>query len=371
MTENGQIQKKFEPTGMLDTEGEIILNAAEWYSIQAYVEYALQLPTTQADLRRELDVKRDDNWQEFTRLRLDMLDVYKAVNHHCTYWRDTVYPDLVGLADDITGYARTCADSYARLGRLSDEVGNDPETGDETFRTFEELLDVLIEQAERRAGRAADVDKDVHDFCSLMKASSGQLDKAQGEAKAELEALKKDTEGFDQSIAQLREQLDKAKANYARNLAAARSIPAYAWIPIFGWIAGGVVGGVSAAELKKMKDAADKLAAQIAKQDKESQRKHLLMLRYQTASDQLLHLQEDLGGIEPVISKLVGVWRAIVTDLQDVRKTLNEDKTQADALWRTVDFGAVRDSWETVSGKAEFWRKRAFIEVEKAESLAA
>jgi hypothetical protein len=341
-----------------------ILSAAEWVTIQAYVQNGMALPTTGDEFRNSLGDGAPSDLSDFQKL----ITAYQAISSHCTTWQNSTFPKTVSLAGNIYDYGMNKAPVYypAILQETAILV-KDP--ADEDAKTaLKAILENLRQTANGYASDAQNAAQEVQNFANqtqddktVMVGPDGngglkkEYNDEYGKASKEVLDLNKEIEA--QSIV-----MKAANEEYDKDVIIASTTPTYAWIipigPIAAAIVAGVYGDKAIKALERARAAQDKIDALNAKLQADAN----LMMYINLAKDGLVSIVLSLGAALPLIQKVQGVWAAMADDLGKIVEIIDRDIEKVPPIIANLGVEEAVKAWFNVALKADNYRINAFVQ---------
>lgn len=109
-----------------EKEPSFWISKQEWFTVQMYVEMGLLLPTTPAEMPFD-----------------DIRATYMEIKAHCRIWKESIYPNTVKLASELSEYSQTAKTYYGALKKLLPDYksGNPQKSAENQFNLIVEHLD--------------------------------------------------------------------------------------------------------------------------------------------------------------------------------------------------------------------------------------
>jgi len=359
---------KFGPGDLCETNADgspkFTLSSEEWYEIQCYVNDASQLPTTEAAFKTLLGSNAPSNLDDFKKL----IEAYKNVNDHTSYWQENTFPHSVSLASDIYNYSSKAKNYFAPICPLAQKLVDNP--NDEAAKDkLVAILDTLSKDADKYKTTAGNVSNEIADFANKTVADGNALGGDDGKGgfykyyndKYGTESV--EVLDLQKQLASGLEVLKTETANYNHDVVVAATTPTYVWVSPFGTIAAAVVAGVygkrATDALRNMHAAQDKIDLMNGKIQADTQ----LMFALQNAVLGIDTILKSLESALSVIQKIEGAWGAISDDLKAISDTIQEDIAKALPIIMDIGVDTAIKEWETVGNLANTYRLNAYITV--------
>ncbi|NKY25884.1 alpha-xenorhabdolysin family binary toxin subunit A [Nocardia gamkensis] len=347
------------------------LSRAEWIRIQAYVQEALVLPTTQTQFRNNLGSGAPSDLSDFTKL----IDAYQEINKHVTTWRESIYPATISLASDINDYGSNKAPIYyppiKDLAQKLTDNPNDQQAKDK----LKAILDVLKKDADTRVQKATAVTAQIHQFAKDTETDKTTMVGTGGDGglvayyTGKYGEASKDVAEITKQIADAKAVLKAANDEYNHDVVVAATTPTYAWLGLPGFIAASVVAGVYGSRAIEALHKIDAAKALINSLESKYAAYANLMHAVESAKDSSTTIGQDLTAVLPVIQKIEGVWGAISSDLETIRTMIDKNIEQVPPIIMDLGVDAAIRKWAAVASEADSFRVNAYVTEQQRTSL--
>lgn len=123
-----------------DKEPSFWISKQEWFTVQMYVEIGLLLPTNPAEMPFD-----------------DIRATYMEIKAHCQTWKESIYPNMVKLASQLSDYSETAKTYYGALKTLQLDLqsGNPSKSAEKEFNVIVEHLNRDTENYHQKAEAAS------------------------------------------------------------------------------------------------------------------------------------------------------------------------------------------------------------------------
>ncbi|GAB4195739.1 MAG: hypothetical protein OHK0022_12680 [Roseiflexaceae bacterium] len=367
-----------------DEESPFLLSGAEWYTLQRYVNDALTLPVSEQALRRDLGMLDGESLETFHKtlakyggsveILRELIAGYGSINQNCRTWRDVTFPQSVNLADSIVHYSRKVPTYYGALADvlkgLRGKTGPDAEALRADAR---DILDELAADARMYADQAATVREAIIAFAQATKQDKTTITDVHDRMAAQMGNFSGRVKELNDSIDQLRKEIDKLNKDYEHSVVVAATSPTYAWVLPFGLIAAAIVAGVYGDAAAKLMKRINEAKAKLEQQNEELQIKVRLGTLMGLADNRLDGLIALIGPALEVIQKIEGIWRALASDLESVNTVIDSIETGLDERARLLHLRVTTaiTQWQALGKQANDYRVNAFIDVPPPTKAAA
>ncbi|MGZ4113010.1 MAG: alpha-xenorhabdolysin family binary toxin subunit A [Tumebacillaceae bacterium] len=352
----------------LQTTGKpspFLLSMEQWASISKYVGDSLKLPTTAEEFKKLALIDQKENIDHLN----PIFPVYSDVKAHCTTWKDSTYPATVKLASDMVSYAGTTRTRYTDLNWKVRQYtkSRDPQEKADLEEEIRSNIDTLKRTAQKYANNAAKVEQDITTFANQTKQDQTNVAHLKKEYSDKYKKGNGELETLQTQIDAQKEILDKANADYRHAVVVAATTVTYAWIPIYGWIAGPVVAGVygakATAALKLIKETKEK----IAKLDSDFKRDFFVVNTIDLANKGIEQVLKDINEALPVIQKIQGIWKAINDDLTRLLEIFTEGLEGVAVKELDLGLDEAIVQWKRISDEADAFRVNAYVDFQESE----
>jgi DNA repair exonuclease SbcCD ATPase subunit len=361
----------FGPSGIQSpNEKTFVLSGTGWYSLQRYISNVLILPTDESALRSYLGMRNAESIEPFA----PMLKAYAEMRGHALWWKETVFPTSVNLADDIVHYNTQVEVYYSELRDRLDVLRRNPKNQEIKVECLE-IIRELQDEATTFSSNAANVYQMIKEFSEQTAQDRDTLKQVDTDMEGLIGDLGKQTEELRQQIKETQTELERLNGQYEHEVVVAATTPTYAWVFPFGLIAAVVVAGVYGDRATKTKqlieDAKQKIAAASGALERSIRLDALLRL----GNNSVDRIQELIGPALKVIQKIEGGWRAIAADFEklgEIIESIEERTEQLDKLLAAkLQVNTAIATWAKIAEKADLYRVNAFIEAPETPTLQA
>lgn len=332
-----------------------LLSTADWSRVHQFAQAGLRLPTDEGPLRQSIGYGGPD-FGPF----IPLLEAYRSIKGRGAQWRDSIFGQVIGMADGIVQYAGTTSQSYNGLRPLILQLFSSPTP--EVQAEFERQIGPLAAEAQRLADQAG----------ATARAVVAYSEGATGDHQRLLQLIQHYNWQFGQTKEQLdhryreleaeRIRLEGKIEEYKQAVIVAATTPTYAWIPIIGWIAGGVVAGVYGDKAVKAKAEAESARDNIVRLQEQVARDKALLAAIERGQTVTGSVKDSLAAALPVLQRMEGVWRAFGDDLQNITRLVKEDLAQAEPILRDFVADEALQGWQRLAQAATEYRQNAFAQ---------
>lgn len=245
----------------------ILTLKAVWNYLQVYSTWCERLPNNESTLNTVLDITDPGSYDFYQA----MLTAYQSTSTAGNYFLNTVFPNVIGLGNDLLNFATTAGQS-AKEGGIFSTIKQQMDAITPTTTSAEAnniiqtnvlpLLQALQQMADQNATDASNVTSQLSTYKSDLQTAQSQLQtvdtQISNDASVSQTEINKLEGGADVmgSLAQLEALKKSEQAAYQEDVTIASTTPTYAWVcygPIpVGLIAAAVVAGVYGARAIEM-----------------------------------------------------------------------------------------------------------------------
>ncbi|KAL1684434.1 hypothetical protein GGG16DRAFT_106965, partial [Schizophyllum commune] len=316
------------PLGLLNDANNYVLQQDSVYNLLKYAWTGVLLPTSEAEYWARVPVSDD---------------VKNQAKGHCTTFKQTTYPSIVGLASDVYDYAQNAG------GKPQDSFYG------RTQRTFVSSIKTLA-TATSQAQKSSLV-KTIASLVDMQTQSIAQnVGKAQASENTIISKLKDmvgDADELQKKLDSCREKLAAEQAELEHDKIVAATTLTYAWIPGVGTIAATVVAAVYGKAAKKMAERIDELKKLIASTEAEvndpnraDATRIIADLTAVDADRRNLHsLTIPAAGS---IEEMTTTWMKIADSLGTLKDLASKDPSAAEAAVVKIDQNQMVDKWNAL-----------------------
>ncbi len=342
-----------------------VLSQTEWISIQKYVQDALALPLTQDQLRPILNVDSSVPIDMFD----DMLTAYKALNEHCSTWKNTTFPNIVDLANDIVHYNTKVPVYYGGLQKVVDQYNASP--SDELLKEITAIITNLASDASARATKAQGAADSIKAFADTTRIDQTTISNLYADYQKQYGSSSDEMKTLQDDIRAQKLIIESADAEYRHDVTIASTTPTYAWVPFIGWIAAAVVAGIYGHKAVEALHERDDAQHQLDNDNDTIRRDTNVCFMITNAKEGLQQILSDIQGALPVIQKIQGAWSAISSDLNNLVITIQTDIAQALPILMGLGIQEAISQWAQLATEADSYRVHAFVEFQGSSDVAA
>jgi hypothetical protein len=355
--QEARLARTLSPGAEIMEADRVVLEEAEWFSVQRYVDTSLGLPTTEQAIRKWLGLAPSDSFSRFAPLR----DVFTDIQGQGLHWQQSVFPEAELLALDLVSYADSAEAFYpALLETLAElEASDDEAAHAELLVTLENLTHL----SRANDARAALVEEMLHDYAANMEGNAQRISTLTASYQQQMVSEPAALSGSLRQLAQLNAQLEQANKDYEHYVTVAATSPSYAWVGWpFGMIAAASVAGVygdkatkTLARIRELERSIASLGARVASD-------YRLIGGLGVVVNQLGLLGGSLDGALPAVQKVRAHWQTMTGDLERITK-LSQDIALARGVVRRLRADESLLEWREVGEAARAYLGNTRIEL--------
>lgn len=262
-------------------------------------------------------------------------------------WRDTAFPALRSAATDIRDYGHQIAIEIPRS------------TTRDQLRALFHTLTTAAGAAETRAAAAYAHIVELEGASATLRANVAALRKVY---LSRAESATAETKRLRTELDELSKKMPERQAQYHHYVTVAATTVTYAWIPFFGWIAGGAVAGTYGRAAVVEKEGIDRDAGRIAEITQTLTKQEHQIAILTRATNGLESMGGSFARVLPVIQHTQGIWGAIKSDLAALFKLLEDaSDTSEFAAMLGLELQVAASGWKDVADKAADYLRHAEV----------
>ncbi|KAL1662806.1 hypothetical protein GGF50DRAFT_58149 [Schizophyllum commune] len=354
------------PKGLINSDGNYILQHGDVYKLLKYVWAGVLLPVTASAYQERLDISTE-TMVKLEGVLKDLVDAYVTTKSHCDPFKDTTYPSIVALADDVYNYAQnaggTVDDSYyAQIFQLIRQL---PSAEEADQAKIKESINGLIDM------QLATVDTIVTKVAAAVKALTDFENECVGDQSLLTERNKALKDRLDTEVGQLTQLEDSLDSNrriiradeaaYEKDVIIAATTVTYAWLfPIGTAIAIGIAVTYGKAATSLL-HAISNLKTDITDEETKIQDEKRLIADLNCIGANTASFLESLAGAIQVCQEMLGIWQGIGADLSNLRGMVNTSVRQANAAIASFVDEKLVAKWNDLAASVDKYRQAAYI----------
>ncbi|KAI5834036.1 hypothetical protein K523DRAFT_323033 [Schizophyllum commune Tattone D] len=360
------------PMGLLNDANNYVLQQDSVYNLLKYAWTGVLLPTSEAEYWARVPVS-DDVKNQVSGLLKPLLESYARAKGHCTTFKQTTYPSIVGLASDVYDYAQNAGgkpqDSfYANIVSSIKTLATATSQAQKSslVETIASLVDMQTQSIAQNVGKAQAVMQKLQEFGRQMKKDELAMRQSENAIISKLKDIVGDADELQKKLDSCREKLAAEQAELEHDKIVAATTLTYAWIPGVGTIAATVVAAVYGKAAKKMAERIDELKKLIAStEDEVNDPKRADATRI--IAD-LTAIDTDLRNLHSLtipaagcIEEMTTTWMKIADSLETLKDLASKDPSAAEAAVAKIDQSRMLDKWNALKVAADKYRHAAFV----------
>jgi len=338
---------------------KFVLNQKEWFTIQAYVEGALGLPTTKAKMKSAMGIPDDIAFSDFQAL----LDEYNNIYDNAYYWKSDLYPEVVKLSLSLSNYSDI---QKIMLKPLSGALTNIL-IGVEVEKN-RKLAIAYIKSLKTFSGRyhdqVADISTNLLDFSAKLETEKQQLATLQS---THSKYLLDDGSEKQQEVNSLNSRIKQLNEDYDHYVTVAATAVTYAWCPFVAVPIMGVYGD----KAEKARKLRNQLQNQLEILTPKLSMTQKIFNTYTRSTESINSISLLIDDAIPYVNKLKLHWQTMNTEFDSMLAALELAENDAEVLKLDAFVGAagalantavVEMNWDHISEKAKQFANNAYIQ---------
>ncbi|KAI5834572.1 hypothetical protein K523DRAFT_339496 [Schizophyllum commune Tattone D] len=358
-----------EPKGLVNDDGNYILQHDDIATLLKYVWAGVLLPVTEDAYQQRLQIS-DDTAGKLSGVIKPLVAAYDTAQKNCQKFKDQTYPSIADLSSDVYSYAQdaggTVDDSYYVniinwIKQLSKST--DPDEQAELKGAIDAVIDKQVADIQALQDRANAAVADLQAFEGLAKIDKSALTTRSNAVKDKLDTAVGSLGDLNTQLQHYRDELTADMAEYEHDKLVAETSASYCWIGLFGLIAAAAVAGIYGDKAAKMAQRIDKVR-QLIKDWEGKVKDETRIVSDLGAIDS--DVGSILGKIKPaieVIQKMEGIWSAIANDLKNIKEAVQKDFKIANEIVAKLEATKLVAKWNDLkdSETVDKYRQAAFV----------
>ncbi|KAL1682933.1 hypothetical protein EV122DRAFT_249096 [Schizophyllum commune] len=356
-----------EPKGLVNDDGNYILQHDDIANLLKYVWSGVLLPVTESAYTQRLQLS-DDTAGKLSGVIKPLVAAYATTQANCQIFKDKTYPGIVDLSSDVYSYAQnaggTVDDSYYVniinwIKQLSKST--DKEEQEELQGAINAVIDQQVKDIQALQDRADAAVAELQKFEDQSEKDQDALTTRSNVVKDQVTAEVGSLDELNAKLKEYRDELTEDLKEYEHDKLVAETSASYCWLGLIGLIAAAAVASVYGDKAAKMAKRIDEVRQLI--KDWETKVKDETRL----ISD-LGAIGTDVGNIlkliKPaieVIQKMIGVWTAIANDLKNLKEAVNKDFKIANEMVAKMQATKLVNNWNDLKDSVDKYRQAAFV----------
>ncbi|KAI1744548.1 hypothetical protein F4680DRAFT_228100 [Xylaria scruposa] len=352
------------------------LDSADFAKLNRYVWTAKLLPTNRNEYMSYNSIPSNNELpQEIWDAADGVIATYTDMKKEADTFLDDTWEDLNTISTKIFNYALNAGGSidssyYRQLLLWVDDYNKENDKNDPDLAKLQELQDSILavtkseiknaDQLQDATDTARKALKDFHDACvghqSSLEGSSGTLQNLLTGQNGIIEDLTNEINESLKEVADLQEQIEAEDRKKIRDTAY------YVWIPFYGTIAGITIDILTEQDLKRLRDALEKVQALIRSDQAKLENAKIMssdLVAMGTSVDDLVSC------IQPAIStleKIQGAWSAMSGDLQGLHDLFENNLDNIPPLvLEELQLKKIVEHWNQLKDDVDVFRKNMYM----------
>jgi DNA repair exonuclease SbcCD ATPase subunit len=361
-------------TEFLQDNGQFYLVKPELFELQQYRANVIALPTS----FEQLNMNHQDLSPEVKQVIEEILKTYLRMQDHVEYWRVT-FEHLVEVAGEVFYYSQLAKGYFPEMRKSLIKIQNlKPSTPEQRreIEKFQKMANKLRDDAQDGANKTKEVEVRLKKFMEDTEQDKNDLKNWGDRLKELLPTIGETIQNIQSQIETAETVITSAQSLITNQAASLNDIPKYVWVPVWGWIAGGVVYGQATAAIEQARqdiDTNSKKIEDLREQLNKEQRVQSMMNNKEAQVQRIRKQIEEK--VLPAIQTIYSEWKSMADDMDDLKTWVNEmivqQAAQEDFDILDVNLDIADDKWIEIGKKANDYRAKAFVEFSKADTVLA
>ncbi|WP_394249983.1 alpha-xenorhabdolysin family binary toxin subunit A [Vibrio profundi] len=351
----------------LETDN-FILNQAEWYQIQAYVEGALALPVTEASMKSTLSIPDGIPFSNFQAL----VEQYSNIHDTAYYWKKDLYPKIVGLSLSLANYSQIKDYMIQPLSNALNEIlakafspfPDDIAAVEQNRKLAIAYLKSLQNFSTRYQNEVATVGENLLTFSADLDTQKLQLDVLEGTHNG---YLSDDGSALQQQVNEINARISQLNDDYNHYVTVAATAVTYAWFPMVAVPIMGVYGD----KAEKARKLRNELQSEVKDLQNQLTYTQKIYNSYHRSSESIDVISQKIESAIPHINSLKLNWQKMNADFDSLIAALEEAENNTNILQDDALLGAAgalantaisEMNWNNISEKAKAFANNAYIQ---------
>ncbi|KAL1701276.1 hypothetical protein EV121DRAFT_282784 [Schizophyllum commune] len=357
------------PKGLLNDDGNYILQQDDMYSLLKYVCAGLLLPVTDWEYIERLQLSQDTIGIISSSLE-PLIATYVTAQGHCEDFRRTTYPGITAIASDVYDYAQiVCGKgtspffSYSNLiQRVSALSTTAPEAEQAKLRlTIKNITSYLSTVVGDIATKLQGAVNDLNAFEQTMMQDMQSIQQYQSAIVDLLQTEEGDIQDLQAKVVQYQAELTADEATYEHDLVVACSTPSYAWIPFIGIFVASAVATIYGEKAAAMANVIGGVKQLISNTEGEIADEKGIAANLAAVESDVSSLLATMTPAITVIQKMIGVWQAISGDLDNLQQMVETDVSVASAAIAEIVEEKLVERWSELAEAVTKYQQAAVI----------
>ncbi|KAI5892588.1 uncharacterized protein SCHCODRAFT_02626545 [Schizophyllum commune H4-8] len=365
------------PQGLLNADGNYVLQQEDVYNLLKYVWAGVLLPVTPDDYQKRLQISTDIA-TKLSNVITPLVAAYKTCSANCTTFKTTTYPSIVAIASDIYSYAQnaggTAQDSYyANIWQGIRSLANatSPTQAQQLTDTINGLIDVQVTDIANIKAKAEQVVTDLTTFKTQTEGDQTTLKTNLDAVAAALKAEDGDLATLEKLLVDNKAELASDEEEYEHDVIVACTTLTYVWVPLWGTISAIVVAGVFGKKAADMADKIDEMKKLITDEEGKISDEKRLLADLNAVDTDLTNFYASIDPAVTALKDMITVWDNISAQLTNLKSIVANDVKKANAVTAAQTDAILVAKWNTLKEAVDKYRKAAYITPIQQSSLDA
>ncbi|KAL1753977.1 hypothetical protein FB107DRAFT_216616 [Schizophyllum commune] len=356
-----------EPKGLVNDDGNYILQHDDIANLLKYVWSGVLLPVTEDAYKQRLQLS-DDTAGKLSGVIKPLVAAYDTAQKNCQKFKDQTYPSIVDLSSDVYNYAQdaggTVDDSYYVniinwIKQLSQST--DPDEQAELKGAIDAVIDKQVKDIQALQDRSNAAVADLQTFEDLAEKDQSALTTRSNAVKDKLNTEVGSLDDLNTQLQNYRDELTADLAEYEHDKLVAETSASYCWVGLFGLIAAAAVASIYGDKAAKMAQRIDEVRQLIKDWEGKVQDETRVISDLGAIGSDVGSI---LGKIKPaieVIQKMEGIWSAIANDLKNIKEAVQKDFKIANEIVAHMEATKLVNKWNDLKDSVDKYRQAAYV----------
>ncbi|KAL1746617.1 hypothetical protein HDZ31DRAFT_33736 [Schizophyllum fasciatum] len=361
------------PKGLLNSNGNYILQHADAVNLLKYVWAAVLLPLSEADYRSRLQIS-NETAVKLSDVIKPLIDSYSTMQAHCQIFKDKTYPNIVSIASEVYDYAEnaggTANDSYYAHTAASAYIFQCIKSLDSVTSQAEEqklrqkihaLVDMQLQHIDKIRDKCQTAVDDLRTFEEDTQKDLAALTERSDTVHNKLVAENGSLADMNKKLTDYRTELKNDEALYEHDKIVACTTLTYYWIPLLGIIVAPIVAGIYGDKAVKMAARIDEVNKMITDYVGKIKDETLLVADLSAINSEVSRILKLIAPTIAVIEKMLGMWQSIAEDLKSLKEMVNTNVRDAASVVAELAEAKIVAKWNILRDAVDKYRKAAYV----------
>ncbi|KAI5889070.1 uncharacterized protein SCHCODRAFT_02601356 [Schizophyllum commune H4-8] len=357
------------PKGLINDDGNYILQQDDMYGLLKYIWAGLLLPVSESEYIMRLSLSQETIGLVDAALP-PLIGAYVVAQQHCETFRTTTYPSITGIAADVFDYAQIVSGqgtspywAYANLIETIKALSFT--TSDEEIAALQKTVSNIVSYL---TTAASDIEKKLQTAVDNLRAfeqttmeDKQNIQRYQSAIVELLQTEQGDIQNLQVKLKGYQDQLKTDEAAYEHDLVLACSRPSFSWIPFIGIFAASIVASIYGEKASAMANVIGSIRELIYDTEGE-------IIDEKGIAANLAAIESDvdslLATMDPAITtveKMMGIWQSIGSDLASLQQMATSDAGVANAAVAEILGEKLTERWADLAVAVSKYQQAAAI----------